>query len=208
MEKYIVYKRVSTDSQGIRGLGMDAQSESIAKSITKESIIAEFTEVESGKNKNRPELNKAIERCKKENATLVVAKLDRLSRSVSFLFNLRDSGVKFRCLDLPEMNTLTLGLFAVFAEYEREKISIRTKEALAALKAKGVKLGNPYIKHTVRVKAKGISTTTNQSLKPYIQSLKQNGLSYQEIANRLNSEGKTTTCNRIFSKSQVQYLLK
>ena len=208
MEKYIVYKRVSTDSQGIRGLGMDAQSESIAKSITKESIIAEFTEVESGKNKNRPELNKAIEMCKKKNATLVVAKLDRLSRSVSFLFNLRDSGVKFRCLDLPEMNTLTLGLFAVFAEYEREKISIRTKDALAALKAKGVKLGNPYIKHTVRVKAKGISTTANQLLKPYIQSLKQNGLSYQEIANRLNSEGKSTTMGRLFSKSQVQYLLK
>ena len=208
MEKYIVYKRVSTDSQGIRGLGMDAQSESIAKSITKESIIAEFTEVESGKNKNRPELNKAIEMCKKKNATLVVAKLDRLSRSVSFLFNLRDSGVKFRCLDLPEMNTLTLGLFAVFAEYEREKISIRTKDALAALKAKGVKLGNPYIKHTVRVKAKSISTTVNQLLKPYIQSLKQNGLSYQEIANRLNSEGKSTTMGRLFSKSQVQYLLK
>ncbi len=207
-KKYAVYFRVSTDKQGIRGLGIDAQKESISKAIDKNAIIGEFIEVESGKNQNRAELKKAIELCRKENATLVVAKLDRLSRSVSFLFNLKESGVDFIALDIPMLNTLTLGIYASFSEFERERISQRTKEALAALKAKGVKLGNPYIKNVVRVKANGISQTANTSLKPYIKSLHQNGLSYSEIAKRLNNEGKTTTKGCLFSKSQIQYLLK
>ncbi len=209
MDKYVVYKRVSTDKQGIRGLGMDAQEESISKSIPKDHIIAEFIEVESRKSKKaRPELTKAIELCKKENATLVVAKLDRLSGSIAFTFNLRDSGVKFRCLDLPEMNTLTLGMFAIFSQYEVEKISERTKAALAELKKRGVKLGNPYIKNCVRVKATGIQNTSNQQIKPYIQSLHKNGLSLSQIAKKLNDEQKTTTTNKIFTKSQIQYLIK
>ncbi len=203
--KYITYIRVSTDKQGVSGLGMDAQRTAIKNTFNIEPIC-EYVEIESGKSKNRPELIKAIEHCKREKATLVVAKLDRLSRSVSFLFNLRESGIAFRCLDIPELNTLTLGMFAVFAQYEREKISERTKLALAEKKKQGVKLGNPYIKYISH--GSKSKTTENTRLTSYIKSLKQNGLSNRNIAQRLNSEGYTTTTGKLFQNGTIDYLLK
>jgi len=131
-KKYVAYYRVSTQRQGQSGLGLDAQQAQIQTCISDGELINSFTDIESGRKANRPELDKALAFCKKENATLIIAKLDRLSRNVNFIFSLRDSGVKFKACDLPDFNTLTLGVFASFAEYESEKIKERTKAALQA----------------------------------------------------------------------------
>jgi DNA invertase Pin-like site-specific DNA recombinase len=144
--KYVLYYRVSTQQQGRSGLGLEAQRaavEAFMDANGPRTVIASFTEVESGKNNDRPQLMAAIKRCKQTRATLLVAKLDRLGRNAAFLFTLRDSGVKFVAADMPEANTLMLGIMISMAQYERELISTRTKAALAAAKARGVKLGGP-----------------------------------------------------------------
>ena len=110
-QTYVAYYRVSTKKQGESGLGLDAQRSAVA-GFVKGAIIAEFTEVESGKKNQREQLRLAIGRAKKEGAVLVIAKLDRLSRNASFIFTLRDSGVNFQCVDMPDANTLTIGIFA------------------------------------------------------------------------------------------------
>jgi len=109
----------------------------------KGAIIAEYTEVESGKKNQREQLAAAIDRAKQDRAVLVIAKLDWLSRNASFIHSLRDSGVNFQCVDIPEANTLTIGIFATLAQHERELISSRTKAALDAKRAQGVVLGKP-----------------------------------------------------------------
>ena len=119
--------------------------------------VAEFTEVESGKNNQRVQLATAIDRAKKENAVLVIAKLDRLSRNASFIFTLRDSGVNFQCVDMPDANTLTIGIFATLAQHERELISSGTKAALNAKIAQGAKLGKPE-NLTSNAQAKGVAS--------------------------------------------------
>lgn len=134
MTKYVAYYRVSTKAQGSSGLGLEAQRASVAGFVKgsdrRAVIVAEFTEVESGKKDKRMELMAAIERAKREGAVLVIAKLDRLSRNASFIFTLRDSRVNFLCVDMPDANTLTIGIFATLAQHERELISQRTKAAL------------------------------------------------------------------------------
>ena len=137
---YVSYLRVSTDRQGATGYGIDAQREAIQR-FTQQSVLAEYVEVESGKNDNRPQMALALEHCKRVGATLVIAKLDRLSRRVSFVANLLESGVEFVACDNPHANKMTIQIMAVMAEYERDQTSKRTKEALAAAKARGVKLG-------------------------------------------------------------------
>lgn len=143
--KAVAYYRVSTASQARSGLGLEAQRRAVADMCATQGleIIAEFTEVESGKRNDRPELAEALRRLKLTGATLVVAKLDRLSRSVAFLSTLQDSGAKFVAADMPEANELTVHLLAAVAQAERKAISTRTKEALRAAKERGVKLGNP-----------------------------------------------------------------
>ncbi len=143
--KAVAYYRVSTASQARSGLGLEAQRRAVVDMCVGRGleIIAEFTEVESGKRNDRPELAEALRRSKLTGATLVVAKLDRLSRSVAFLSTLQDSGAKFVAADMPEANELTVHLLAAVAQAERKAISARTKEALRAAKEKGVKLGNP-----------------------------------------------------------------
>ena len=144
-QRIIAYERVSTARQEASGLGHEAQRQSIdAFAHTRNAeILARFTEVESGKRADRPELAKALHLSKITGATLVIAKLDRLSRNAAFLLTLRDSGVRFLAVDLPEANDLTIGIMALVAQAEREAISRRTREALAVAKARGVRLGNP-----------------------------------------------------------------
>jgi DNA invertase Pin-like site-specific DNA recombinase len=141
----VSYVRVSTRKQGASGLGLEAQRHAVETfaASRRAKIIGSFVEVESGKANARPELQKALHLAKVTGATLAIAKLDRLSRNAAFLLTLRDSGARFVAVDLPDANSLSIGILAVVAEQEREAISKRTKEALAAAKARGVRLGNP-----------------------------------------------------------------
>lgn len=156
-QRLVAYERVSTARQGASGLGLEAQRkviEDFANSRGAE-VLARFTEVESGRKADRPELAKALHLAKVTGATLVIAKLDRLSRNAAFLLALRDSGVRFVAVDMPEANDLTVGIMALVAQAEREAISRRTKEALAVAKARGVKLGNPNGAESLRRAGKG-----------------------------------------------------
>lgn len=145
MQRAVAYYRVSTEAQGRSGLGLEAQRSAVTGLCEARDweIVAEFTEIESGKRNTRPQLAAALRRAKVLGAKLVVAKLDRLSRDAEFTLRVRNSGVDFACADNPDINRLTIGLLAVINEDERERISDRTKAALAAAKARGVKLGNP-----------------------------------------------------------------
>ena len=124
--QYISYLRVSSAKQGATGLGIEAQRTAVKNLASNGELITEYVEVESGKNDLRPKLAQALAECRKTGATLLIAKLDRLSRSVKFLFELRDSGVNLRAADVPEFNTMTLGILAVMAQYERENCRTHT----------------------------------------------------------------------------------
>lgn len=141
--KFISYLRVSTAKQGASGLGVEAQRKAVADFLNggQWSVIQEFIEVESGKNDARPKLADALAMCRLHNATLVIAKLDRLSRDAHFLIGLQKAGVRFVAADMPEANEMIVGIMAVVAQAERKMISKRTKDALAVAKARGQKLG-------------------------------------------------------------------
>ncbi len=153
----VAYERVSTARQGLSGLGLEAQRRTIGYFAANRGadLIGRFTEVESGRNPDRPELQRALHLAKVTGATLVIAKLDRLSRNAAFLLTLRDSGVRFLAVDMPEANDLTVGIMALVAQQEREAISKRTREALAVAKARGVRLGNPNGAAALRRAGKG-----------------------------------------------------
>lgn len=141
--KYVSYLRVSTGKQGRSGLGLEAQRHAVESYLNggQWEVVEEFVEVESGKNNNRPMLTEAIELCHAIGTTLIVAKIDRLTRDAAFLLSLKDAGVEFVAADMPDANRLTVGIMALVAEQEREAISRRTREALKAAKARGVQLG-------------------------------------------------------------------
>ena len=213
-KKYVAYYRVSTTSQGNSGLGLEAQQVSVAQFCKNNgNIIAEYTEVESGKKDNRPTLQQAIEFAKANKATLVIARLDRLSRNVGFIFSLIDSGVDIVACDLPEFNTLTLAVFAGMAQHERELISKRTKEGLARSKKK---LGNPKgyipracIDQAARLKKdRAMTNETNLQAKKVIQMFLKDGHSYREIARRLNELGLKTVRGKQWTVSNVQHIIK
>src|SRR4051795_2710509 len=132
--KFVAYYRVSTQKQGASGLGLDAQRKAVADYLNggRWSLVAEFTEIESGKRNDRPELAKALATCKRQKAKLVIAKLDRLSRNLAFIATLMDSGVEFIAVDNPHANKLTIHILAAVAQHEREMIAQRTREALQA----------------------------------------------------------------------------
>lgn len=143
--RFVSYLRVSTARQGASGLGLEAQRSAVQAYLVSggHQLAAEFVEVESGKRDDRPQLAAALAACRLHRATLVIAKLDRLARNVRFIAGIMDSGVDFLACDMPHANRLTLHLMAAMAEHEAMAISERTKAALAAAKARGVKLGNP-----------------------------------------------------------------
>jgi DNA invertase Pin-like site-specific DNA recombinase len=213
---YVAYYRVSTQRQGQSGLGLEAQQLMIRQHLqSDDQIIAEFTEIESGKKSSRPELEKAISLSREKDATLIIAKLDRLSRDIEFTFSLKNSGIDFVCCDLPEANTLTIGMMATFAQYERERISERTKAALAAKKARGFKLGTPE-NLTPEARAKGRKAWSKMArgntkwkrASAMIRQLRSQGKSLKAIARELNEGGFKTAKDKQFTAVQVRRLIK
>lgn len=140
-QRFVAYYRCSTRKQGQSGLGLEAQREAVKRFLSDGSLIAEFEEIESGTRADRPALDSALRECRLRGATLVIAKLDRLSRSVSFISRLMEEGADFVAVDMPSANRFTLHIMAAMAEQEREMISHRTKAALAAARERGVILG-------------------------------------------------------------------
>lgn len=143
--RFVTYLRVSTAKQGASGLGLEAQRKACADFVVGRGgkAMAEFVEVESGKNDDRPKLKEAMAMAVATGSILLIAKLDRLSRDAHFLLSLQKDGLKFVAADMPEANEMVVGIMAVIAQAERQMISQRTKEALQAAKARGVRLGNP-----------------------------------------------------------------
>src|SRR5215470_7147974 len=148
LRRFVSYYRVSTAQQGASGLGLEAQREAVSRHVAAAGgvLVGEFTEIESGKKNDRPQIAAALADCRLRRATLVIAKLDRLARNVAFISNLMESGVDFVACDNPHATRLTIHILAAVAEHEREMISTRTVAALAAAKARGIKLGNPQLK--------------------------------------------------------------
>src|SRR5262249_29400720 len=166
VRRFIAYFRVSTDRQGRSGLGLDAQREAVLRHVgsNRGELIDEFCEIESGKRNDRPQLSAAIAATKKAKATLIIAKLDRLARNVHFVSGLMESGVDFVAADNPHANKLMVHMLAAFAEHEREQISQRTKDALAAAKARGIRLGrNAAERLAPAYRAEAIERARNQS---------------------------------------------
>jgi DNA invertase Pin-like site-specific DNA recombinase len=202
--KLIAYYRVSTPKQGKSGLGLEAQRAAVQAFINGGKLIAEFTEVETGKNNNRPKLAEAIRACRIYGATLVIAKLDRLSRNAHFLLGLKEAGIDFICADMPNANRLTVGIMAMVAEEERCMISERTKAALAAAKARGIKIGGDRgtkpTKAARSLAAESVQrrvTARARDLAPIIKTLQANGSdSLRDIANGLNDKGVPTSSGR------------
>lgn len=213
---YVPYYRVSTARQGQSGLGLEAQRAAVAAFVGDPSqLLGEFVEIESGKKNQRPQLLAAIAAARAVGATLLIAKLDRLSRNAGFIFALRDSGVNFVCCDMPDANTLTVGLFAVIAQHEREMISKRTIDALTAKKVRGAVLGTPAnmtpaaIAKSLDVRQENARTNQqNQQAARLSGLLHAKGHTLQQIAQELNAGGYRTRRGQLFFPMSVQRLLK
>jgi len=196
--KFIAYYRVSTDKQGRSGLGLEAQQRAVRDHLGSNGweLIAEYTEVESGKKNARPKLDTALAQCRREKATLVIAKLDRLSRNAAFLMALREASVDIRAVDMPEANKFIFGIMALVAEHERDQVSIRTIAALAAAKARGVKLGSPDPSKGRAVAAevnREKATRFAANVLPVVREIQESGAtSLRAIAKALNARGVQT----------------
>jgi DNA invertase Pin-like site-specific DNA recombinase len=218
--QYIAYLRVSTQKQGFSGLGLEAQKEIIQNFLYDKNPIAEFLEVESGRktDKGRPKLKEALEICRKTGAKLIVAKLDRLARNVSFLSQLLESDVDIVFCDFPQANKMVLHILAAISQYEAELIATRTKQALAAKKAKGCTLGSPehligkldeaVAKSVETNKRKAEENPNNKRAAAMLKVLAKEGRTLQEMADYLNEQGFTTSKGYRFSRSSVYVLLK
>lgn len=208
---YVAYYRVSTEKQGINGYGMDAQKADVQHYIDSNSgeLIDQYIEVESGAKTNRIEVWKAIEVCKKIKATLVIAKLDRLGRNVSFISSLMESGVDFIACDMPNASRFELHIRAAVAEEERRMISQRVKDGLAAAKRRGVKLGGyrgALKKHNNNKISKSIEFA--ESVRPHFELLFNKEMSQREIAHHLNIFGIKTSQGNEWSNVQVGRVIR
>jgi len=219
----VVYYRVSTDKQGMSGLGLEAQRNAAETYCKREglTIVDAYEEVVSGTNNDREKLAKALRRVEVSgDCKLVVAKLDRISRDVGFIDRLQKSGVQFVCADMPEANQTMLTFMSVFAQYEAKMASERTKAALAVKKAQGVKLGNPRLSEArAKVDVKAASRKGNDisikkaneyadKMSVFIQDAQDNGAdTLQRIATYLNQKGITTARGNKFTATAVKRMV-
>ena len=221
--KFVSYLRVSTARQGISGLGLEAQRESVASYLNggKWSLLKEVVEVESGKRNDRPAIAEALRLCRLHRATLIIAKLDRLARNVHFISSLMESGVEFVAVDFPQANRLTVHILAAVAEHEASMISARTKAALAAAKARGVELGGLRgdLERMASMAIKGNAASAskrsikaakrNEDLLPVIEDIRTGGaITPQQIADGLNERGITAARGGAWSAVQVRRILQ
>ena len=188
----IAYYRVSTAEQRLSGLGLEAQRAAVRRyeELVGESIRAEFTDILSSR-KERPEFNAALEMALQYRDTLTVARLDRLSRDLHAITSLQKSGVKFLCVDMPGAEKMVIQMMGVIAEYERDTTSARTTAALAAAKARGVKLGAPdpmKALTAVTYERSAAAEEFRAQLRPEIEQMRRNGLTLQGIADHLNRD--------------------
>lgn len=215
MQRYIIYRRVSTADQGKSGLGLEAQTRDIGLYLETYSpepyeVIAEYLDVQSGKDDDRPELGKAIDHAKREKATLLVSKLDRLSRKVSLISKLmEDKKLDFRVASMPNADKFQLHIYAALAEQERDFISQRTKAALRQAKERGVALGGLRDKTMKRNEAiKEQAQRRAEKLESIVSPMKQQGATLREIASALNAAGITTARDGKWSAVQVKRVLE
>jgi DNA invertase Pin-like site-specific DNA recombinase len=216
MKKYISYYRISKKVVGSNGLGLSAQKSSVEKYVAGQdgTILNEYTEIETGTNKReRIEIHKAIKQAKDTGAILVIAKLDRLARNVNFVSSLMDAGIEFVAVDMPSANHFTIHIFSALAEQEAKLISTRTKQALAELKKKGVKLGSPKNltndarnKGTQTIKENAINNDRNRQAQSVIGSCKEKGMTYRQIADYLNQLNFKTRYGKQFLPATVLQL--
>ena len=209
--KFVSYYRVSTDKQGRSGLGLEAQFAAVQQHTQRSGgeIVGSFQEVESGKHSDRPALQNALEMCKRKKAVLLIAKLDRLSRNLAFIANLIESGVEFVACDNPTASKTMSQMMAVFAEHERDEISKRTKDALQAAKARGVKLGRRDADTQGMADRRSAQAAEfRAAVYPTIRQMRESGQTLTTIADNLNRMKVRTCNNRAWYASTVSQLLK
>lgn len=212
--KFIAYYRVSTDRQGKSGLGLDAQRHAVETYLNGAAagLEADYVEIESGKDNERPKLLQALEACRKQKAKLVIAKLDRLSRNLSFIAALMESGVEFVAVDNPNATKLTIHILAAVAQHEREAISERTKAALQAAKARGTRLGNPRLNIARQLAHDAIKQAADRfagNVLPIIREIQAQGAaSANAIAAQLNKRAVKTARGGKWSHVQVANVLR
>ena len=218
MAAFVSYLRVSTERQGRSGLGLEAQRRAVADFLAGGAWrhVAELVEVESGARDARPRLAEALALCRLHGATLVIAKLDRLSRDAAFLLNLQKAGVRFVAADMPEANELVVGIMAVVAQAERKMISARTKAALAAAKARGVRLGKPENLTNQEIgQARGRDRQARraqeraQDLAPILAEIRAlKAVSLRQIAAALNARAVPAARGGVWTATQVKRVLR
>ena len=206
--KFIAYYRVSTAQQGKSGLGLEAQREAVKGYLNggEWELLGEFTEIESGRRKNRPELQAALAMCKKHKATLIIAKFDRLARNLHFISGLMEAGIDFVAVDMPTANRLTVQILAAVAEEEARAISARTKAALASAKARGTKLGTHGAVLGAENRRKALDVA--ESLRPVLAEIEAEGIAtVRGIAEALNKRGVPTPAGGRWHSTSVHRLL-
>jgi DNA invertase Pin-like site-specific DNA recombinase len=212
--KFVAYFRVSTDRQGKSGLGLEAQREAVMNYLDggRWTLIGEFTEVESGKRNDRPELVKVLAACKRQKATLVIAKLDRLVRNPAFIATLMESGVEFVAVDNPHANELTVHFLAAVAQREREMISERSTAALLAAKRRGRRLGNPNLPEAAKRGVAALKANAKRfaaNVRPIIDEIIAAGAkSHNAIAAKLNERNVPTARGGVWTHVQVGAILR